>query len=535
MVPLGTLPSLTWFFRRKQTMTLPLIPLPQKIALTGGVFPLSLNTQISSNEAGMPEAQVLAEGLRVVPEVRIAQASEEAAAHLGAIALQVDLALETLGREGYRLSVTRKGITLQAAGRAGLFYGIQTLLQLVERNAVPCVEIEDRPRFAWRGAMLDVSRHFLPKAFVLKFLDLLALHKMNTLQLHLTDDQGWRIEIKKYPRLTQIGSYRKETLAGRALANPSDAGFDPESQRFDGLPHGGFYTQEDAREIVAYAAARHITVVPEIEMPGHAQAAIAAYPFLGCTEEPVEVSPAWGIHDKLYKPSEETFEFLRDVLAEVMDIFPSPYLHIGGDEAIKTQWRESAECRQIRQKLGLGDEDALQSYFVGRMNEFISESGRTLVGWDEILEGGLSPGAVIMSWRGEEGGIEAAGLQHKVVMAPQQFTYLNFYQSDSRKAEPLAFHELLTLPAVYGYDPLPAALPPGQEHFVLGTQCALWTEYMPDFRQVEYQAFPRLCAFSEVAWTDKRNKDWAAFLERLPPHLTRLDKLQVNYRPLDGF
>ena len=385
--------------------------------------------------------------------------------------------------------------------------------------------------------MLDVSRHFLPKSFVLKFIDLLARHKMNILQLHLTDDQGWRIEIKKYPKLTEIGAWRTETLVGRALMNPSDAGFDPHSQRFDGVPCGGFYTQDDAREIVAYAAARHVTVVPEIEMPGHAQAAIAAYPFLGCTDAPLAVSPTWGIHDQNYKPSEQTFEFLRDVLAEVMDIFQSPYIHVGGDEAVKTLWRESAECQAIRRGLGLRDENALQSYFIGRMDEFISQSGRTLIGWDEILEGGLSPGAVVMSWRGEAGGMEAAALEHGVVMAPEQFTYLNFYQSSAYQSgggstEPLAFHALLTLPTVYGYDPIPAAMPPAQERFVLGTQCQLWTEYMPNARQVEYQAFPRLCAFSEVAWTEKKNKNLADFMERLPKHLTRLDALDVHYRPL---
>jgi len=520
-------------------MSLSLVPLPQKIAVTGGMFPLGADTKIVSGEAAQPEAQVLAEGLRSVTGAEISVVST---AQPPAITLQIDPTLEPLGGEGYRLSVTRVGVTLQAAGRAGLFYGVQTLLQLVDGDAVPCAEIEDRPRFAWRGAMLDVSRHFLPKAFILKFLDLLALHKMNTLQLHLTDDQGWRIEIKKYPKLTEIGANRKETLVGRALADPSSTGFDPASQQFDGVPHGGFFTQDDAREIVAYAAARHITVVPEIEMPGHAQAAIAAYPFLGCTDAPVEVSGTWGIHDKLYKPSEQTFEFLRDVLTEVMEIFPSPYIHVGGDEAVKTQWRESAECRQIRRALGLPNEEALQSYFIGLMDEFIAQSGRTLVGWDEILEGGLSPGAVVMSWRGEEGGIEAAALQHDVVMAPHQFTYFDYYQSDAspsetypsetRGAEPLAFHALLTLPTVYGYDPVPAALPPEQERYVLGTQCQFWTEYMPDGRQVEYQAFPRLSAFSEVAWTDKGRKNWAEFRERLPKHLTRLDALDVSYRPL---
>jgi hexosaminidase len=514
-------------------MNLSLVPLPQKIAVTGGVFHMSANTQIVSDEAALPEAQCLSAGLRPVIGTALSVSLTRQDDH-SAIMLHISPEMETLGSEGYLLSVTREGITLRAAGRTGLFYGVQTLLQLADssENGLPCVQIEDRPRFAWRGAMLDVSRHFLPKEFVLKFIDLLAQHKMNILQLHLTDDQGWRIEIKKYPKLTEIGAWRKETLVGRALINPSDAGFDPANQRFDGVPYGGFYTQEDAREIVAYAAARHVTVVPEIEMPGHAQAAIAAYPFLGCTDAPLEVSGVWGIHDVLYKPSEPTFEFLRDVLAEVMDIFPSPYIHVGGDEAVKTQWRETEECRQIQRELGLPGEEAMQSYFIGCMDEFITQSGRTLIGWDEILEGGLSPGAVVMSWRGEEGGIEAAALQHDVVMAPHRFTYFDYYQSDARTTEPLAFHELLTLPTVYGYDPIAAALPPGQEGHVLGTQCQLWTEYMPTSQQVEYQAFPRLCAFAEVAWTDKKNKDLANFMERLPKHLTRLGALEVNYRPL---
>ncbi len=524
-------------------MNFTLIPLPQQITITGGLFSLSVATQIVSDEAGLPEAFVLSDSLHLATgsALTVCTASQDKAP---VIRLRLDPELAALGEEGYRLSVTREGVTLSAAGRAGLFYGVQTLAQLAggSKEGVPCAEIEDYPRFAWRGAMLDTVRHFLPKAFVLKFIDLLARHKMNVLQLHLTDDQGWRLEIKKYPKLTEIGAWRKESLAGRALMNPSDAGFDPSSQRFDGVPHGGFYTQDDAREIVAYAAARHVVVVPEIEMPGHAQAAIAAYPFLGCTETPQEVSPTWGIHEQLYIPTEETLTFLRDVLTEVMDVFPSPYVHIGGDEAVKTLWRGSLECQAIRRGLGLRDEDALQAYFVSRMDEFLTQSGRTLVGWDEILEGGLlergvlerglSPEAVVMSWRGEAGGIEAAALQHPVIMAPAQFTYFNFYQSDARQQEPLAFHALLTLPTVYGYDPVPAALPPAQQHFVLGTQCQLWTEYMPDARQVEYQAFPRLCAFAEVAWTEKKNKDFDDFKKRLPEHLARLDALDVNYRPL---
>lgn len=507
-----------------------IIPLPQKIAVTGNVFQIQPRTRISTDDAALPEAQLLAgllrETLGAAPE--IGEDAPEAA-----IRLRLDPKLDPIGPEGYTLSVTPERVEIRASARAGLFYGIQTLRQMVETGgAVPCAEIEDAPRFRWRGAMLDVSRHFLPKAFVLKFLDLLALHKMNTLQLHLTDDQGWRIEIRKYPKLTEIGSVRDRTLIGRALKDPADPDFDPSTEEFDGVRYGGFYTQDDAREIVAYAAARHITVVPEIEMPGHAQSAIAAYPELGCTDKPVEVSPRWGIHEALYKPDEPTFAFLRDVLTEIMDIFPSPYVHVGGDEAVKTQWRNSEECRAVKQSLGLSTEEELQAYFIGRMDEFLTEQGRTLVGWDEILEGGLSPGATVMSWRGEEGGTQAAAEGHDVVMAPERFTYFNHYQADARSAEPMAFRELLTLPTVYNYDPVPSAIAPDKAHHVLGTQCQFWTEYMPTTAQVEYQAFPRLSAFAEVAWTQPARKDYADFLTRLPALLARLDALGVHYRPL---
>ncbi len=510
--------------------TLSIIPLPQQMTVPGGVFQINPKMQIGADRDALPEAQFLADMLREATSTAL-EVREDAPE--AAIRLRLDPGLTALGGEGYTLIVTPEGIRLEAAARAGLFYGIQTLRQMAQAGGtVPCAEITDMPRFAWRGAMLDVSRHFLPKAFVLKFIDLLALHKMNTLQLHLTDDQGWRIEIKKYPKLTEIGSVRDRTLIGRALKDPADPEFDPSIEEFDGVPYGGFYTQDDAREIVTYAAARHITVVPEIEMPGHAQSAIAAYPALGCTDKPVEVSPRWGIHEALYKPDEPTFAFLRDVLTEVMEIFPSPYVHVGGDEAVKTQWRANDECRDIRQSLGLTTEDELQAYFIGRMDEFLMQQGRILVGWDEILEGGLSPGATVMSWRGEEGGIEAAAAGHDVIMAPQQFTYFNFYQADARNAEPLAFRELLTLPAVYGYDPVPSAIAPNRAPHVLGTQCQLWTEYMPTTAQVEYQAFPRLSAFAEVAWTQPARKDYAEFLLRLPAMLAHLDALGVNYRPL---
>lgn len=523
--------------------SLPIIPLPQKAVLTGGVFHLSNHTHILCDEAARAEGQYLADALcRGIRSVVSLNAALPRSAP--GIQLRINTDCEALGSEGYHLSVTREGVSLHAATRAGLFYGIQTLLQLLPASvynpgaaqtgeySVACVEVEDHPRFSWRGAMLDVARHFLPLQSVLKFIDLLALHKMNVLHLHLTDDQGWRIEIKKYPRLTSVGAVREKTLVGRALANPADENFDPASQCFDGLAYAGHYTQEQAREIVAYAAARHITVVPEIEMPGHAQAAIAAYPFLGCDDELLAVSPRWGIHDAIYKPTEQTLEFLRDVLEEVIGIFPSPYIHIGGDEAIKTLWRTSPQCQALKQELGLRDEEAMQSYVIGRMDDFLTRQGRVLVGWDEILDRGLSPGAVVMSWRGEEGGVKAARQGHDVIMAPDRFTYFDYYQSKDRDAEPLAFSELLTLPTVYGYEPVPTGLPTEYAHHVLGAQCQLWSEYMPNAAQLEYMAFPRLSALAEVTWSSRDSRNYGGFLERLRFHLTRLDALGVNYRPI---
>jgi hexosaminidase len=518
------------------TTTLPIIPMPRSVVLGDGTFPLNAHTQVVCDEAVWPEGQYLAEYLSRAVGSAISLHTDAPRTE-NVIALRFAPYSPTLGKEGYRLTVAPGSVTIQAVDRAGVFYGIQTLRQLgTDLGAchIPCVEIEDSPRFGWRGAMLDVVRHFLPMEFVLKFIDLLALHKMNVLHLHLTDDQGWRLEIKKYPKLTSVGAIREKTLIGRALSNPADPNFDPKSQRFDDQPYGGYYTQEQAREIVAYAAARHITVVPEIEMPGHAQSAIAAYPELGCMDESVEVSPIWGIHDVLYKPTERTFAFLRDVFAEVMELFPSRYLHIGGDEAVKTQWRNSPECQALKRELGLADEEAMQSYFIGRMDEYIASQGRILVGWDEILEGGLSPGAVVMSWRGEEGGVEAAGLGHDVVMAPHRFTYFDYYQSEDRSAEPLAFPEFLPLSKVYAYEPIPSELAPDRAYHVLGAQCQLWSEYMPNARQVEYQAFPRLSALAEVTWSSREAKDYDGFLERLRTHMTRLQALGVNARPFEN-
>lgn len=457
----------------------------------------------------------------------------------GAIQFRLDPRLKRLGKEGYRLEIAPNRVTILALEPAGLFYATQTLLQLLPADifrqaqvtgrewAIPCARIEDYPRFAWRGAMLDCARHFLPRSAIKKFIDLLALHKMNSLHLHLTDDQGWRIEIKKYPRLTEVGAWRKGTLVGHMSHDQVDF-------TLDNLRHGGFYTQDDLREIVSYARQRFITVVPEIEMPGHCQAALAAYPELGNTGQALEVYPIWGINENIFNANESTILFLQDVLSEVLDIFPSEFIHVGGDEAPKKQWLESAAAQARMQELGLKNGEELQSYFIRRMDAFLASRGRRLLGWDEILEGGLAPLATVMSWRGEEGGIIAANSGHDVVMAPTTYTYFDYYESEDRDKEPLGIGGYLPLSKVYSYEPINPAISRAAARRVLGAQCQLWSEYLPTSRNVEYMAFPRLAALAEVIWTPARHRQFSGFMERLAAHLPRLDVLDVNYHPLDG-
>jgi len=514
-----------------------IIPKPAFCAPMEGVFTLNTSTAIVTNAdtraAGLQLAQMLAPATGWwLPQ----RASIPASAN--GIVLKHDLRLAEFGKEAYRLVVTPDQVMLQAGAPAGFFYAMQSLRQLLPvqifRQApvtgmewnIPCVEIIDHPRFGWRGSMVDVCRHFMPKEFIKKYLDLLALHKMNSFHWHLTDDQGWRIEIKKYPRLTEVGAWRKQTQVG-----PLDRSWQPTG--FDGVRHGGFYTQADVREIVAYAAERHINVIPEIEMPGHSTAAIAAYPELGNTGQPVEVSTHWGIKYDIYNANESTILFMQDVLSEMLELFPSPFIHIGGDEVPKMQWQESAAAQERMKALGLADEEELQSYFIRRMDTFLTARGRRLIGWDEILEGGLAQNATVMAWRGEKGGIQAANAGHDVVMAPNQYTYLDYYQSEDTAGEPLAIGGFLPLSQVYAYEPIPAGLDPQAVHHVLGAQCQLWTEYIPNPKQLEYMAFPRLAALSEVTWTPAQDKDYPDFLERLKSHLKRLDIMDVNYRPID--
>ncbi|KAF3465692.1 beta-N-acetylhexosaminidase [Streptomyces sp. Tu 3180] len=473
------------------------------------------------------------------------------------IGLRLDPAL---GPEEYRLVSDRDGVLVDGGGAAGVFWGAQTLRQLLGPDAyrrapldrdrawtVPHVRIEDAPRFRWRGLMLDTARHFIPKEGVLRYIDLMAVHKLNVLHLHLTDDQGWRIEIRRYPRLTEIGSWRARTKIGHRA-----------SPLWDDRPHGGHYTQDDIREIVAYAAERHIGVVPEIDVPGHSQAAIAAYPELGNTDvvdtASLAVWDTWGINPNVLAPTDHTLRFYEGVLEEVLELFPpfpadtgaatppaplssfSSFVHIGGDECVKDQWRASATAQRRIADLGLKDEDALQSWFIGHFAGWLAARGRRLIGWDEILEGGLAPGAAVSSWRGYAGGVAAARAGHDVVMCPEQQVYLD-HRQDAGPDEPVPIGYVRTLEDVYRFEPVPPELTPEEAGRVLGTQANVWTEVMEDLGRVDYQVFPRLAALAEVAWSflpAPAERDVAGFERRMTAHYRRLDALGVAYRPPAG-
>ena len=450
---------------------------------------------------------------------------------------------EGLKASGYHLQSTKEGVVITGNSAAGSFYGMQTLLQLLPTEkskalSIPVVQVDDQPRFAYRGAMLDVGRHFLPVSFIKKYLDYLALHKLNYFHWHLTEDQGWRIEIKKYPNLTKVGAWRNGTIVGRYPGKGND-------NRRD----GGFYTQEQVKEIVQYAADRFITVIPEIEMPGHSGAAIAAYPMLSCFPDQKTVIPdnmiaeksklelasgrvklvqeTWGVHSDVYAPTEYTFKFLEDVLDEVMALFPSKYIHVGGDECPKDDWKKSEFCQQLIKEKGLKDEHGLQSYFIQRMEQYINKKGRTLIGWDEILEGGLAPNAIVMSWRGEEGGIAAAKENHQVIMTPGSHVYLDHSQTNNEDS--VTIGGFLTMETVYSYEPVPKELTAQQATYVLGAQGNVWTEYMSNPSKVEYMLFPRLSALSEVLWSAKENKNWPAFQTKMESQYKRYKVWGANY------
>lgn len=509
-----------------------IIPAPVSIKEMPGNFTFTEKSKIilsAVNDESKLAADFLA-GLVKNPTGLILPIIQGNKAASGSVLMSIDTSVANT--EGYTLTVTPKRIVIKARTAVGLFYAVQTIRQLlppdVEKDSVvnnialkvPSCEIADEPRFGYRGMHLDVGRHMFPVAYIKRYIDMIALHKMNTFHWHLTEDQGWRIEIKKYPKLTEVGAFRKETVVGHA---------GKKSGVFDGKPYGGFYSQEEAREIVAYAKSKFITVIPEIEMPGHSLAALAAYPGLSCTGGPFNVGTTWGIVADVYcAGKEETFKFLEDVLTEVIDLFPGKYIHIGGDECPKTRWVKCPLCQKRIKDEGLKDEKELQSYFIKRIEKFLISKNKRLIGWDEILEGGLAPEATVMSWRGVAGGIEAAKQGHDVIMSPNKYVYLDYYQCEP-DGQPLAIGGYLPLENVYSFDPQFAELSAEEQKHILGLQGNVWTEYLSTPQYMEYMAYPRMFAISEIGWTQGSKKDFEDFFARFGVQRMRYDKIGINY------
>jgi len=503
----------------------PVIPKPLDLQIQNGRFLVDENTYVSAPEELKNEADYLVQMLSTSTgdTVPLKQDQEE---ERGIFLKLVD---SIQNEEGYILNVSDNSIEILGATPAGIFYGLQSLRQLMPAETetepvgeltIPAVKIVDEPRYTYRGMHLDVARHMFPVDFIKTYIDLLALHKMNRFHWHLTEDQGWRIEIKKYPKLTEIGSVRKETMVGK--------NFDP--YLGDGKEYGGFYTQEEVKDIVAYAQKKHITIIPEIEMPGHSRAALAAYPELGNNTGPYEVATTWGVFEEIYAPKEETFKFLENVLIEVMDLFPSEYIHIGGDEAPKDEWKKSAQAQEVIKREGLKNEHELQSYFIKRIEKYLNAHGRQIIGWDEILEGGLAPNSTVMSWRGTKGGIAAARQGHDVVMTPGSHLYFDHYQA-APENEPMAFGGFTTVKKVYSFEPTPEVLTEEQKKHILGAQANVWTEYIKTSDQVEYMVLPRMSALAEVVWTPAEDRDWEDFKIRFASLAKRFDQLELKYAP----
>jgi hexosaminidase len=541
----------------KPQSTVHIIPHPVELEVHDGLFRLTAETQVVALPQGILRSAEAKADLPSPAAAGFAKAGavklidyltpalgyrlnlvEDSSRMENVVRLEIESSLkEQLAEEGYQLEVTTRSIAIRAAGQAGLFYGIQTLRQLLPPAifnkqkvegiewTVPCVRITDYPRFKWRGLLIDPARHFIPMQDVKRFIDVMALHKFNRLQMHLTDDQGWRIEIKKYPQLTEIGAWMDFTTMRSNGSREATGGQRP----------GGFYTQDDIRELVRYSAERYVTIVPEIEMPAHTGAAIVSCPDIGLYPDKLKNIPPdkrWTANERILAPRPQTVAFMQDVLTEVMELFPGKYIHIGGDEANKDHWKRSEEMQALLLRLDLKDESELHSWFIKQMDAFLTRHGRLLVGWDEILQGGLAPGAVVMSWRGQAGGITAGKAGHDVIMAPTSHTYFDYYQGPA-KTEPKAIGGYLPLEKVYLYEPLPAELDSEQAKRVLGGQGQLWGEYIADRKHREYMAYPRAAALSEVLWSPREGRNYELFLTRLVEHLKRLDKLNVNYRPLD--
>ena len=518
-----------------------IIPQPLSVIIEKGKFTITSATKlVVKDKKDYATASFLNKYLEEYYGIKLKQVSTDADK---SITISSGNKEEGLTASAYKFQSGSSGIQISGNSALGSFYGMQTLIQLLplEKSKsliIPAVDIEDEPRFAYRGAMLDVCRHFFSVSFIKKYIDYLALHKINYFHWHLTEDQGWRIEIKKYPNLTKVGSIRNGTIIGRYPGKGNDNKMD-----------AGFYTQEQVKEIVEYASQRFITVIPEIEMPGHSGAAIAAYPLLSCFPNDKTVIPAnmiseksklelasgrvklvqetWGVHTDVYAPTEYTFKFLEDVLDEVIALFPSKYIHIGGDECPKDAWKKSEFCQQMIKEKGLKDEHGLQSYFIQRIEKYINKKGRTLIGWDEILEGGLAPNAMVMSWRGEEGGIAAAKENHTVIMTPGSHVYLD--KAQTKNMDSVTIGGFLPFEKVYSYEPVPKELNAEQANYVLGAQGNLWTEYVANPSKAEYQLFPRLSALSEVLWSTKENKNWPAFQDKMKSQYARYKIWGANY------
>ncbi len=509
-----------------------IIPQPESVKVLEGQFIVNSETKlIVDSEESFLAAEYLADQIALYSNIKlISYKLDEIDRSKNSIRLIIDQNGSDLGEEGYKLDVEDESIIIKANNAKGLFWGIQTLTQLFPADfyseqvrlttlSIPNIRIKDTPRFKYRGMHLDVCRHMFPVEFIKKYIDLLAMYKFNTFHWHLTEDQGWRIEIKRYPKLAEIAAYRDSTLIGHYRNKP---------HKWDGVRYGGYYTQEEVKEIVHYAAARNITIIPEIEMPGHSLAALAAYPELACTGGPFRPATLWGVFEDVYCPKEETFDFLEGVLTEVMELFPGEYIHIGGDECPKTRWAACDACQQLMKKEGLETEEELQSYFIRRIEKFVNEHGRKLIGWDEILEGGLSPNATVMSWRGTEGGIAASQQGHDAVMTPGSHCYFDHYQADP-ESQPLAIGGLTTLKKVYHYEPVPEELTDDQAKHILGAQGNVWTEYIPTLEHVEYMILPRMAALAEVNWSRPEKKNWDNFQRRIKHHFKIYEALGLTY------
>ncbi|MEO5501444.1 MAG: beta-N-acetylhexosaminidase [Ginsengibacter sp.] len=510
--------------------TLNIVPRPQVVEMKSGNFLFDKKVSV----------QFLQSDLNALADYMINQLSDRFGIKISKdkkssknIILSVDKKMSTLGNEGYTLQVGAEEVKITANNPRGIFYGIQSFLQTIPyegKKEIPCLLIQDKPQFAWRGMMLDVSRHFFTVKQVKEFLDILATYKMNVFHWHLTDNQGWRLEIKKYPKLTSVGAWRMEKPG--AVFFQKDSTLKEKEKRY-----GGFYTQKEAREIVAYAKDRNITVIPEIDIPGHSEAALAAYPQFSCRQQPQIVTNAYGsppgASDNYCPANDSTFTFLENILTEVMDIFPSKYIHIGGDEVDKTEWKNDPKCQALIKEKNLKDEEGLQSYFIHRIAEFLEHHGKTIIGWDETLQGGLAPNAVVQSWRGIKGGITAAQLHHDVIMSPSNPLYFNRYQGDP-KTEPLAAKwSINTLQKVFEYNPIPIELNSADGKYILGAEGAIWTEFFKTNDYLQYMLLPRLLALSEITWSGSENKSWQDFLKKMPYQFKLFEKEKWSYDSKD--